>query len=194
VLFVREPRYGQGKRRLARALGDAVAARFAYRMLHLALRRLGRNRRWRLRLAVTPDTACSRPRLWPRRVALRRQGGGDLGSRMHRAIAECPSGPVVLIGNDIPALGPSHIAEAFRLLGRHDIVFGPATDGGFWLVGVRRRPRPSPGFGLVRWSSEHALADALANLPTHTSTELTALLEDVDDADAYRRLAPRRGF
>jgi uncharacterized protein len=100
----------------------------------------------------------------------------------------------VLIGADIPAVGARHIAEAFHLLGKHDIVFGPAEDGGFWLVGARRSPRPPPLFGKVRWSGPYALADVLGNLPRRVSVGFAARLADVDDATALRRLAPRRGF
>ncbi len=194
VLFVRAPQWGVGKRRLARDVGDAAALRFERSMLGLLVRRLGRDRRWRLRLAVTPDRTCRRARLWPSGVAIAGQGAGDLGRRMRRALAACPPGPAVLVGSDIPALAPHHIADAFRLLGRHDLVFGPAGDGGFWLVGARRSPRLPPLFGPVRWSGPHALADALTNLPPGISVGIAARLEDVDDGTAYRRLAPRRGF
>ncbi len=194
VLFVRAPRCGVGKRRLARDVGDGAALRFERAMLGLLVRRLGRDRRWQLHLAVTPDRARRRARLWPLGVAVAAQGGGDLGHRMRRALARCPPGPAVLVGSDIPALAPDHIAEAFRLLGRHDVVFGPAADGGFWLVGARRSPRLPPLFGEVRWSGPHALADVLANLPRRVSVGFAARLEDVDDGAAYRRLAPRRGF
>ena len=98
------------------------------------------------------------------------------------------------MGTDIPALAAAHIAEAFRLLGKHDLVFGSAADGGFWLVGARRSPRLPPLFGEVRWSGPHALDDVLANLPRRVSVGFAARLEDVDDGAAYRRLAPRRGF
>jgi hypothetical protein len=91
-------------------------------------------------------------------------------------------------------LAPHHIADAFSLLGGHDLVFGPAGDGGFWLVGARRSPRLPPLFGPVRWSGPHALADALGNLPRRVSVGVAAHLEDVDDGRSYRRLAPRRGF
>ncbi len=194
VLFLRAPVLGAGKRRLAQEIGDVAALRFERSMVTLLLRRLGRDRRWRLRIAVTPDRI--RPRR-PRRCARIEtvgQGGGDLGVRMRRAIVGCLPGPVVLIGADIPALATHHIADAFRLLGACDLVFGPAEDGGFWLVGARRRPRPPPAFGAVRWSTRHALADTLVNLPRHSVIGLVARLEDVDDGDAYRRLTPRRGF
>jgi rSAM/selenodomain-associated transferase 1 len=195
VLFARAPQLGSGKRRLARDIGVVAALRFERLMLAQLLRLLGQDGRWRLRLAVTPDRACRRARLWPRDTPIAAQGGGDLGQRMRRALAACPPGPAVLVGTDIPALAPDHIAEAFRLLGRHDLVFGPAADGGFWLIGARRSPRPLPPlFGEVRWSGPHTLADALANLPRRVSVGLAARLEDVDDGAAYRHLAPRRGF
>jgi glycosyltransferase A (GT-A) superfamily protein (DUF2064 family) len=119
------------------------------------------------------------------------QGGGDLGVRMRRALAACGPGPVVLVGSDILGLTAPHIAAAFRLLGRHDIVFGPARDGGFWLVGCRHWP---PDFGEVRWSSRHALADTLANLPESLSAGFAATLADVDDGAAYHKLGRLQGF
>ena len=194
VLFVRAPRLGIGKRRLAREAGDIAALRFERAMLALLLRRLGRDRRWRLRLAVTPDRAVARPLLWPRTAGIAPQGAGDIGARMRRALAACPPGPAVLIGADVPGVARRHIADAFRLLGKHDLVFGPAEDGGFWLVGARRSPCLPPLFGTVRWSGPHALADVRRNLPRRVSVGFAARLEDVDDAAALRRLAPRRGF
>jgi uncharacterized protein len=191
VLFLREPRYGVGKRRLARDVGDGAALRFARTMLGLMVRRLAKDGRWRLRLAVAPDRARARRRLWPRGVRVVVQGGGDLGQRMRRALAECPPGPVMLIGNDIPALTAQHIGEAFRLLGRCDLVFGPSEDGGFWLVGARRCPRLPPLFGPVRWSGPHALSDTLGNLPRAVRVGFAARLEDIDNGASYRRFNPR---
>ncbi|HLY45841.1 MAG TPA: DUF2064 domain-containing protein [Stellaceae bacterium] len=194
VLFVRAPQRGSGKRRLARDIGDDAALRFERAMLGLMYRRLGRDRRWRLRLAVTPDKARRRPRLWPPGVPVMAQGQGDLGRRMRRALDACPPGPAVLVGSDIPALSARHIAAAFQRLGSCDLVFGPAEDGGFWLVGARRSPRLPPLFGTVRWSGPHALADVLANLPARVSVNFVDRLADVDDGAAWRPFAPRRGF
>jgi glycosyltransferase A (GT-A) superfamily protein (DUF2064 family) len=185
ILFVRQPRLGTGKRRLARDIGPVAALRFERLMLTRSQRRFGRDRRWRLRRAVTPDRAALH---WPGAFP---QGSGGLGVRMHRALAACGPGPAVLVGSDIPELTATHIAAAFRLLGRRDAVFGPARDGGFWLVGCRHRP---PDFGLVRWSTRYALADTLANLPKALSVGFAATLDDVDDGAAYRRLGPLRGF
>jgi uncharacterized protein len=187
ILFLRAPQLGSGKRRLARDIGDVRAVHFERTMLALLLRRLGRDRRWRLRLAVTPDRTA-------RRWRATGQGPGDLGCRMRRALASAPKGPVVLVGADLPALTAAHIAAAFRRLGGRDLVFGPAADGGFWLVGARRRKLPPELFEGVRWSSRHALADTLAALPRRVSVGFADRLEDVDDADAWRRLRPKRGF
>lgn len=188
VLFARVPRLGRGKNRLARDIGASAALRFERGMLAMLLRRLGRDRRWRLVLALTPEREAGIGRL-PHGVRRIDQGAGDLGARMERFLAAAPPGPVVLVGADIPGLAARHVAEAFRLLGRHDLVFGPAEDGGFWLVGARRRPRPLPPlFTGVRWSSPQTLADTLAGLPRGLSLGFAATLEDVDDGAAYRRL------
>jgi len=106
----------------------------------------------------------------------------------------CPPGPVVLVGADIPTLCARHIVVAFRLLGSRDLVFGPAEDGGFWLVGARHPRRLAHVFEQVRWSSPHALADTLAGLPRVLTVGIADRLEDVDDGETYRRLVPTRGF
>jgi len=194
VLFVRAPELGHGKRRLAREIGDVATVRFERLMLALLLRRLAADRRWRLHIAVTPDKARYHARHWRHGVAVSGQGGGDLGVRMRRALATCPPGPAVLVGGDIPALAARHVAAAFHQLGGCDLVFGPAEDGGFWLVGARRSPRLPALFDKVRWSSPHTLADTLAELPRRVKVGFVDRLEDVDDGEAYRRVMPRRGF
>jgi glycosyltransferase A (GT-A) superfamily protein (DUF2064 family) len=168
--------------------------RFERAMLDRLGRRLAHDPRWRLRLAVTPDSARRRTRLWPRGVPIDPQGRGDLGVRMLRALGRCRPGPALLVGTDIPALAASHIATAFRLLGRYDVVFGPAEDGGFWLVGARRPASLAGAFAGVRWSRPQTLADVLANLPRPVSVGLAARLQDVDDGAALRRLGIGRGF
>lgn len=193
VLFVRAPALGRGKRRLARDIGDCAAAAFERRMIVLLLRRLARDRRWRMRLAVTPDRGRKEARFLYPQVPAVGQGAGDLGLRMQRALA-ATAGPAVLIGSDIPALAATHIARAFRLLESCDLVFGPAGDGGFWLVGARRPQRLPRLFKGVRWSSPFALSDTLASLPHGLRVGFADKLEDVDDAESYRRLAPRRNF
>jgi glycosyltransferase A (GT-A) superfamily protein (DUF2064 family) len=92
----------------------------------------------------------------------------------------------VLIGSDIPGVTASYIAEAFTLLRGNDAVFGPAADGGFWLVGLKPLPHLRDIFRDVRWSSPHALGDTLANLADR-KVGFAARLDDVDDREAYWR-------
>lgn len=189
VIFARAPQMGRVKRRLAAGIGAPAAARFYRRTLEQQIRRLARDRRWTVWLFVTPDGACGHP-AW--RGVLRSrviaQGKGNLGARMKRPFRILPAGAVVLVGSDIPALRPCHIARAFGLLGRHDLVFGPASDGGFWMIGARRsRPLPHTLFAGVRWSTTHALGDTLATIPAGLSAGTADRLDDIDDVQDLRR-------
>ena len=161
--MAKAPVAGAVKTRLAREIGVATATRFARQATAALLQRLARDPRWQTILAVSPDAAVA-SRCWPPGIARIAQGRGDLGRRMQRLMQRMPPGPVAIVGTDVPGITPTLIAQAFRRLGRHDAVFGPAADGGYWLVGMRRRPRLLRPFAGVRWSSEHALADTLANL------------------------------
>ena len=80
-----------------------------------------------------------------------------------------------------------HIAAAFAALGRADLVFGPATDGGYWLVGARNPLVLRGLFDGVRWSGPYALADTLANARSRR-VALLEPLDDVDDAEDFARL------
>jgi uncharacterized protein len=177
VVMARAPRLGAVKRRLARDVGDLAAWRFYRLGLAALLRRLGRARRWHCWLAVTPDRAVTAG--WPPPWHAIAQGPGDLGARMGRLLRDLPPGPVVIVGSDIPDVRPAHIATAFARLGTCDWVFGPAVDGGYWLIGARRRPARRDPFTNVRWSSAHALADTLAN----ARKGRVAFLEELRDVD-----------
>jgi rSAM/selenodomain-associated transferase 1 len=195
--MARTPVAGGAKTRLAREIGVGAATRFARQATAALLQRVAHDPRWQTILAVSPDVAVA-SRCWPRGIARVSQGRGDLGRRMQRIMERMPLGPVVVVGTDVPGVTPALTAEAFRRLGRHDAVFGPATDGGYWLVGLKRRTRLLTPFARVRWSSEYALADTLANLEGRT-VAFVATLSDVDDAHGFvatagcfgRRVLPR---
>ena len=182
VIFARYPTAGGGKRRLAATVGAIEALRFQRGRLRVLLARLSHDARWTTWLAVTPD----RSGPWPPHVRPTGQGRGDLGARLGHVAGTLPRGPVVIIGTDIPGIRAAHIACAFDKLAGHDAVFGPAPDGGYWLIGLRRAPRVRLPFEGVRWSSEHALADTVRNLDSARIACL-GMLEDVDDAAALRR-------
>ncbi|MGD9710772.1 MAG: TIGR04282 family arsenosugar biosynthesis glycosyltransferase [Thermomicrobiales bacterium] len=182
VIFTRYPRLGTGKRRLAAQIGAVQALRFQRVSLTLTLQRLGRDDRWNTWLAVTPDH--SGP--WPRQYRVVPQGNGDLGDRLGRIAKRLPIGPVLIVGSDVPSITTELISRGFHLLEGHDAVLGPSEDGGYWAIGLRRRPRTVIPFRDVRWSTQHALSDTLSNLNNCTVARL-AQLEDVDDGSSLSR-------
>lgn len=191
VVMVKVPVAGRAKTRLAHEIGVAEATRFARHAAAALLQRVAFDPRWQTTIAVAPDGGVA-SRSWPQQVARMAQGGGDLGVRMQRIFDRMGPGPVVIVGTDVPDIGAAHIGEAFRLLGSHGAVFGPATDGGFWLVGLKRRPHVLRPFSRVRWSSPHAFADTLENLGGCAIARLSTLF-DVDDARDFACCAGRLG-
>jgi rSAM/selenodomain-associated transferase 1 len=182
--MAKSPLLGAAKRRLGVSIGDVAAIRFYRACLSHTCLRLASGRRWRTLLAVTPDREIA-AQFWPRGVSRMAQGRGDLGQRMRRIFQCLPPGPAIIVGSDIPGIRATHIAKAFELLGGADAVFGVAPDGGYWLVGLRRKPSLLKAFAKVRWSSPHALADTIANLEGRPIA-LAATLADVDNDEAYR--------
>ena len=190
VVMVKEPRPGRVKTRLAAGIGRVPAA-WWYRHQAAGLLRRLRGPGWDLLLAVSPDAEGLTSRVWPADLPRVPQGGGDLGARMVRLLSL--PGPVLVIGSDIPGITRPHLARAFRALATCDAVFGPAPDGGYWLIGLGPRPAP-PGFlENVRWSGPHALADSKATLPNRRIAE-TDTLADVDTAGDLLRLKIARSL
>lgn len=189
IVMVKAPRPGKVKTRLGRDIGMVPAAWWYRHQTQSLLRRL-RDPRWTIILAVAPDRAAAMAGVWPKGLSRRKQGPGDLGQRMARQLKAClPHGPVCLIGSDIPGVTRAHISSAFQRLGACDAVFGPAEDGGFWLVGLSPRRAPPPGFfANARWSTSHALSDALRTAPDRR-IGLVATLADIDTAADLQRCA-----
>lgn len=189
-IMLKEPVMGRVKTRLARDIGWAAATGFARHAARTVIARLGRDRRWRTLLAVAPQAALA-SRFWPGHFPRISQGDGDLGARMGRLLSRSVR-PAILIGADIPAVSAERIAEAFKILRRQDAVFGPAQDGGYWLVGANRPGPRGDMFASVRWSTPQALSDTLANL-ARARVGFAARLGDVDNGDSYRRLKSLSG-
>lgn len=188
VIFARRPVLGVGKRRLAAAVGDVEALRFQRLAIDRLLRRLARDPRWTTTVATSPD----RPIDWlGGRAAAAPQGRGDLGRRLTALARRFPTGRLVIIGSDTPVVSPGDVAAAFDALRGHDAVVGPARDGGYWLIGLRRSARAPLPFEGIRWSSAHTLADTLARLDGRRVVRLRTL-EDVDDLESYRRFTAQR--
>jgi glycosyltransferase A (GT-A) superfamily protein (DUF2064 family) len=93
--------------------------------------------------------------------------------------------PALIVGSDIPDIDRRHVAAAFDKLRRNELVFGPSDDGGYWLVGAAQGARVGNLFNDVRWSTEHALADTLANVRQGVRVAMLEPLADIDDGAAY---------
>ncbi len=183
VIMAKRPQAGRVKTRLAKDIGVAEALRVYRTVLARTIRDLSCDSRWQTWIAVAPDTEIHSP-VWPDNVGLVGQGQGDLGQRMQHVFDVLPGGPVLIIGSDVPGIRPTDIADGFSALGSHTAVFGPAGDGGYWMVGQRRHPKIVQMFKGVRWSTSHALSDTFANT---SDAKLIRQIDDLDTVADYRR-------
>ena len=193
IIFLKAPRAGEVKTRLASELGPTGALHAYERLVATLLDGLAPLERVELRFA--PDDAAVEIARWLRKGwSAQAQGTGDLGERLCRAFREAfESGArrVAIIGSDCPDVMPADIEAAWAALATHDVVFGPAVDGGYWLVGLRALHESI--FREIRWSTSSVLAETLAicqrnGLTVHRLREL----HDVDTAEDWQRfLQPR---
>ncbi|CAN1537506.1 glyco_like_cofC, transferase 1, rSAM/selenodomain-associated [Caulobacteraceae bacterium] len=179
---------GLAKTRLARGVG-VVAAWRTKRRLDAYTCRVARSAGWETLLAVAPqkDLKAQFRDVWPSGLRRIGQGEGDLGQRMARALVAFGRAPVCIIGSDLPDLRRLDLVQAFKALKRADVVLGPATDGGYWLIGMSPRAARRAQLAPVRWSSSHTLSDTLACLPSNWRVNFLRELEDVDDAASLKR-------
>ena len=187
IIMCKEPVMGRVKTRLGRDIGAATATGIHRSTLSHVAARLYCPARWQTMLAVAPNSALA-SRMLPSKLARVPQGAGGLGSRLQYLVDQCPPGPLIIVGTDIPGIHARDIDAAFRCLGSHDAVFGPASDGGYWLVGLKRRRALLRVFDNVRWSGPHALSDTKKNLAVLRVAEI-ASHDDVDTAADCNRLA-----
>ena len=117
------------------------------------------------------------------------QEGQDLGERMANAFArsfESGMEKVVLIGTDCPTLQPQHLNQAFEALTHSDLVLGPATDGGYYLIAMKRKADYL--FEGISWSTSEVLSQTLAVATAH-GLHFTLLdeLSDIDTREDWER-------
>jgi rSAM/selenodomain-associated transferase 1 len=159
IVFAKAPQAGLAKTRLIAALGAQGAAKLAERLLQAALAHALDAGVGPVELCVTPDrthpafTAAGHGG----QVTLSDQGDGDLGERMSNAFSRVlqTHERALLIGTDAPRLDAPYLRAAAAALADADAVFGPAADGGYTLVGLRR-PAPSL-FADMRWSHDQVM-------------------------------------
>lgn len=189
IIMLKEPHPGRVKTRLGRDIGMVPAAWWFRHQSHALIRRVP-HPKWTTVLAVSPDAEGLTSRVWPPHLPRTPQGGGNLGDRMGRLLRRFQHSDTCIIGADIPGIGISQLGRAFGALGRSDAVFGPAPDGGYWLIGVKAcQPVPPRLFAGVRWSTEHALVDTIATMP-HMRTGFVDELRDVDSIADLRMTTP----
>lgn len=118
----------------------------------------------------------------------RPQGPGDLGERLRRALGSAfgeGAREVVVVGTDTPAMERADLEAAWASLADRDVVVGPAVDGGYWLIGLRKE---CPGlFTGIPWSTPEVLAATLgraANLGLRVGC--LRELRDVDTLEDWR--------
>ena len=161
IVFAKAPVAGLAKTRLIPALGATGAAALALRLLQHAAAAAVAARLGPVELCVTPNPhhAAFAALALQQGVGLQPQGDGDLGARMHRALARLlqQHAHVLLMGADAPALDAHLLRHAAAQLNTHDAVFVPALDGGYALVGLAR-PQPLLFEGMS-WSTPQVMQD-----------------------------------
>ena len=184
--MLKYPRPGAVKTRLVPALGEQRACEFYRALVRHTLAEVGAFAALsgvavEARVAGAPDEAAVRAWLGGA-MTIRHQGEGDLGVRMERAVSAAlaeGAESVVVIGADCPELTAAHLASAFAALANTDAVLGPAADGGYYLIGLRRsRPELFQG---IRWGGAEVLMQTLAAARA-LSVDVTQLatLRDLD--------------
>lgn len=210
VMYAKRPDPGRVKSRLAKELGEGEAARFYARMLDRLVARFDRGavaHGFGFQLHVDPaDAVAWFERRYPtmRGRVIAQSAEADLGARMMGSFeAAFARGftQVALTCSDAPDLAPEHAARAFSMLLHHDAVFGPARDGGYYLV-AWKRPLPILLSGMT-WSRPDVW-EQTRRRATAARLDLGLLppLDDVDTGEDWRRLSaaarhdllpPRRG-
>jgi rSAM/selenodomain-associated transferase 1 len=180
-VFAKWPVPGAVKTRLAAETSPEWAARVATAFLHDTLDRLATVEARRVLAFAPADAGPYFAELVRGRFEVTPQGDGDLGQRMaafFREQLEAGARRVVLVGTDSPTLPPEVVQTAFGTLKYADLVLGPATDGGYYLIGCRQS---IPGiFEGIAWGGPHVLSDTVARLPESCRLAVLPPWYDVD--------------
>ncbi|MBI2067117.1 MAG: TIGR04282 family arsenosugar biosynthesis glycosyltransferase [Deltaproteobacteria bacterium] len=184
LIFAKYPEPGRVKTRLARTVGPVKAALRYRGMVEMVMQKsLPLNGEYQRALCFDPPERENDFRKWFPSLDLRRQGGGDLGQRMSAAFQESlakGSNRAVLIGTDCIEINRSLLCEAFDRLDKADLVLGPAKDGGYYLIGMKKtHPFLFEG---IPWSTEKVLDETLEKAKRdRLKVELFKTLSDLDE-------------
>jgi len=195
LIFAREPVLGRVKTRLAADIGPAAALATYRELLALTAAAVAAARVpatvWLAEAPASPAPPNQPRPEWPGLPWRPQPPAGSLGARMRHAFAEAfaaGAGRVVIIGTDCPGLTAAVLRQAFDQLATHDLVAGPATDGGYYLLGMSELH--SDLFTNKQWSTATVLADTLADAARLGLR--VAQLPTLADVDSGRDLAAWR--
>lgn len=190
LVFARVPDLGRVKSRLAAGVGQPAALAVYHELLAITNAAIvAAEVPATVWLADTagPEPTPAETREWATHDT-RCQPEGDLGARMATAFAAAFAAGVqrvAIIGTDCPGLRASHLTQAFAELETADLVLGPATDGGYYLLGLRQ---PCPElFANKAWSTDSVLTDTLTD--ARRLGLRVALLPELRDVDTAADLA-----
>jgi uncharacterized protein len=188
IVMTRLPREGRNKTRLIPALGPMGATEFHDRLARHAIGRASAyalmNPGTKLQVQLEGGSALEGQN-WLGEIDCYVQKDGDLGQRLQAAVEQAFSegaDRVLVMGTDCPSLDEPLLAEAFDSLERADLVFGPAADGGYYLVGLTRLNREI--FENIEWGGPQVLKQSLAAAATcRLHVSLLGIHSDVDVAE-----------
>lgn len=196
LVFLKAPVPGRVKTRLARDLGEEAACGIYRQMVERQLAALPSG--WPVEIHFSPASAYPDFAAWlGSGYHYHPQPEGDLGRRLRSAAAAAfgrGHGNIILIGGDCPALHAEDLEETKRLLSiRADMVIGPATDGGYYLLGLRARADSLLLFEQIPWSTPDVTRLTMERANA-LGLEIARLeeKEDVDDLPAYRRAIAKK--
>lgn len=188
LYMLKAPRVGAVKTRLADVLGMDNACAAYQRLVEHSLASTGGP--WERGVYFAPTEAEVFMRQWLKDVAyFAAQPEGDLGTRMLAAVEDAfarGAAAVALLGGDCPYVDAALLDEAFAALANHDVVLGPAVDGGYYTLLMREVQRPL--LQAIAWGTGSVLATTLQRAEAQQlSVCLLPELEDVDTGDAWQR-------
>ncbi len=186
ALFVKPPIPGQVKTRLASDIGDEAACSIYRRLADHVMQQI-KVSGFPLALFFDGEESLL-PDSWQQAAQYCiQQQGADLGDRMAAAFRYLFTGGadrVVLVGSDIPGIDAAYLQQAIALLHSHDLVIGPALDGGYCLIGFNRHSCTVTVFQQIPWSTDQVLKRTLAAAESSgLSIGMLPALRDIDTLD-----------
>lgn len=183
IIFTRNPQLGKVKTRLAKTIGDVNALQVYKDLLEHTMQQ---TEHISCDKFVFYDTAIVEGDIWKETVYQKSiQSKGDLGQKMQAAfeqLFEKGYTNCIIVGSDLFDLKAAIIENAFAKLKINDVVLGPAEDGGYYLLGLKKMI-PAV-FKNKDWGNSTVLSDTLKNLTNHK----TDFLDTLNDIDTFEDL------